>query len=737
MIFSAWCERKRSQWTHCRCGARSKLLHSGDLVAPFFTMKEITMADHRLEIILAARDATRNAFQSATGQLKAFTGNIFTLRGAFASLAGTGGLGYAIKRTLNLTAEIERNAKMAGVSVRSYQELVFAAKQYQVTEEALTDALKELSLRTDEFVQTGGGSAAETFQRLGYSQKDLNKKLKDTPSLLQDIIDRMQGLDQAAQIRISDELFGGQGGEQFLGMIRAGSEELRNMTRRANELGLVLDESLIRNSVEAKNQIETLTAVLGIQFQSVIAGLAPEIARISEQTTEWWKANQELIRHDITGYIENIKNALSGIKNFYDQLPEGVVGAAGAGLIGRALFGNQAGAVIALITLTSSKISQFKRDHPEIFGGDTFGQTTGKIGPRTKGWEIYAPAVPKPHPPTVINTAGADAAKKEYDALMKEVAKAQAEFQKSLVIPSGTAELMEQQLRVDAGQYIIGYDQVQQDVEKTREAFESMYSDLKFQSEGYYNYRRAQLEAQAEDYEKYTGKSVLAHQWLTEQIKALDQERLEAARKNNLFLIELSERTAEAIEENFSSFFRDAFRGELDSSADYFRAFCHSLTDSFSDMLGQMTKEMLFGGGSSGGRGFFGSLFSGFGNLFGGRTSLDASAGLAADWAGTLWHKGGTVGHDVAPFRYVPESLFAHAPRLHKGLAPDEFPAILQRGEVVIPRNQAASNYGSTVKNTSISVPVTIDSIEDRRLSARLQSEIERKVQDILREEMR
>jgi len=489
---------------------------------------------------------------------------------------------------------------------------------------------------------------------------------------------------------------------------------------------------------------------------SAAVGLAPEIARIAENTTDWWKANQNLVKTNVAQYAERIKVALEKIWGViqYDPaiLEWGLVGLA----IGGKKWGVIAGSMGHLATWSSNLAkalglaSQGILEYSEIAkanfaeldelvkkGEARLGASTGKIGPRTKGWEIYAPAVPKPPPPPVMDTAGADAAKKKYDALMKEVAKAQAEFQESLVVPSGTAETMEQQLRVDIGRHVTGFDRTKEDIENTKRAFEDMYSDLGFQAEGYYEYRKALLEKQAGEYEDYTGDTVLAHQWLTEQIKALDQDRLEAARKNNLFLIELSERTAEAIEDNFSTFFRDVFRGELDSAADYFRAFCHSLTDSFSDMLGQMTKEMLFGGGASGGRGFFGSLFSGFGNLFSGGTSLDASAGLGADWAGTLWHKGGTVGRDAAPVRYVPESLFAGAPRLHKGLAPDEFPAILQRGEVVIPRNQAVSNYGSTVKNTSISVPVTIDSIEDRRLSARLQSEIERKIQDILREEMR
>ncbi|MCB5411026.1 hypothetical protein H0485_13585 [Pseudogemmobacter sp. CC-YST710] len=45
--------------------------------------------------------------------------------------------------------------------------------------DALTDGLKELNLRADEFVVTGGGSAAEAFERLGYSASELKQKLTD------------------------------------------------------------------------------------------------------------------------------------------------------------------------------------------------------------------------------------------------------------------------------------------------------------------------------------------------------------------------------------------------------------------------------------------------------------------------------------------------------------------------------------------------------------------------------
>jgi len=60
--------------------------------------------------------------------------------------------------------------------------------------------------------------------------------------------------------------------------------------------------------------------------------------------------------------------------------------------------------------------------------------------------------------------------------------------------------------------------------------------------------------------------------------------------------------------------------------------------------------------------------------------------GYAFGIGGAVAHAGGTVGVTSFPMRRVPADTFAGAPRLHKGLAADEYPAILQQGEQVIPK---------------------------------------------------
>jgi lambda family phage tail tape measure protein len=53
----------------------------------------------------------------------------------------------------------------------------------------------------------------------------------------------------------------------------------------------------------------------------------------------------------------------------------------------------------------------------------------------------------------------------------------------------------------------------------------------------------------------------------------------------------------------------------------------------------------------------------------------------------SIFHDGGIVGASNVARRAIPAYAFAGAPRFHNGLMPDEFPAILQKGETVLPKN--------------------------------------------------
>lgn len=72
-------------------------------------------------------------------------------------------------------------------------------------------------------------------------------------------------------------------------------------------------------------------------------------------------------------------------------------------------------------------------------------------------------------------------------------------------------------------------------------------------------------------------------------------------------------------------------------------------------------------------------------NALGGPVYGGGGAGDQGPTPAMLRHSGGLV-DGSGPYRYIHPAYFDDAPRLHQGLMADEFPAILQRGETVVPR---------------------------------------------------
>lgn len=81
--------------------------------------------------------------------------------------------------------------------------------------------------------------------------------------------------------------------------------------------------------------------------EKALLDMIPDIQNAVKQFHDWVKANKDFIKQDIPGYIKSIGIGIKNIKSIYDSLPDGMMGAAGAGLIGWILFGATGGAQIA------------------------------------------------------------------------------------------------------------------------------------------------------------------------------------------------------------------------------------------------------------------------------------------------------------------------------------------------------------------------------------------------------
>lgn len=192
---------------------------------------------------------------------------LFATAGITAMVASTRDAASAI-------AAIGDEAKRAGLSVKAFQELKFVGEQNRIGVDQMIDGLKELNLRADEFVTTGGGSAADAFKRLGINAEELKTKLRDPSALFTEIIGKMGTLEKSARIRVADEIFGGSAGERFVELVGQGEKGIRDTIKSANDLGIVFDDQLISKAQEVDRLFNIVATTVGTQLKGAIVEAA-------------------------------------------------------------------------------------------------------------------------------------------------------------------------------------------------------------------------------------------------------------------------------------------------------------------------------------------------------------------------------------------------------------------------------------------------------------------------------
>lgn len=218
------------------------------------------------------------AVSSITGQIGTF-GKAFV--GGFVAGVTMEALRSAIVKVNELAqgvAQVGDEARRAGMSAREFQEWGYVAEQNRIGIDALVDGIKELQLRGDEFAVTGKGSAAEAFERLGYSAEEVARKLKDPSALMLEILGRMEQMDKAAQIRIADELFGGTGGERFVELLDQGAAKIRETKDEADRLGIVMSDELIAKADQLNREFNTVASTVGVALKSAIISAAASLS---------------------------------------------------------------------------------------------------------------------------------------------------------------------------------------------------------------------------------------------------------------------------------------------------------------------------------------------------------------------------------------------------------------------------------------------------------------------------
>jgi len=511
--------------------------------------------------------------------------------------------GVALKRTVDQVAELAAQAETAGVSFEAFQELKFAADRNLISVDALTDGLKEMQLRIDEFVVTDAGPAEESLKRLGFTVDELKEGLKDPPRLFEEIIDRVKQLDQAAQVRILDELFGGTAAEQFQRLMDDAAGSISAARDQARQLGVVLDEDYKRQVEEINERWNTMVSIIGTNVRRAVVDLTNDVIGLIDRFREVEARGNLSLENRLTAISQErlaLENRILAVKDEQRNV---------TGVLAQAERRNLQGTINSLRSEFASLTAEERRIMDEMN--------------RRRNVSV------DPTPRLTFTPIATDDGDKGGRRSGRSRAKSEAEKQ---------AEALDKVLQSLRDEYAqLGLNEQQQRV----------YNELK----------RAGVDA-----------SSAAGQEIARLIDRIESERA---------AIEGAARASEFLNDTLAGAFQDLVP-DIETGIDALDRFVNTLVEAGvqAAIFGRGPLAGLFGGG--GGLALGGGLGRGAGGLLGGFLIPG------------ILHGGGTAGRDGYNHnRAVPLAAFAHAQRYHNGgiagLKPNEVPAILERGERVIP----------------------------------------------------
>lgn len=256
--------------------------------------------------------------------MKAMAGAVTAVTGVLGKLAIDAG---------KTADDLNTMAKTTGLSTKELQEFAYASDLIDVSVETLSGALKKTTASMVS-AQSGTGKQAEAFKKLGVSITDAQGQLRDNNDVFQDAIKALgQVGNETERDAIAMSLFG-KSATELNPLIEGGIDQLAEMSKQANELGLILSQEALDGANAFNDQIDILKANGKATFNVIGTEIASQLTPAMETlNAETMQVIKSLIGALKEGGLEGLMTEISAqIGNVMTKLTEALPKIARAGI---------------------------------------------------------------------------------------------------------------------------------------------------------------------------------------------------------------------------------------------------------------------------------------------------------------------------------------------------------------------------------------------------------------------
>lgn len=217
---------------------------------------------------------------------------------AYTAIAGTiTAISAVVINGANKYAEygdrIDKMSQKIGMSTKNFQEWDYIMSQNGGNVESLQMGFKSLANQMNG-VQKGSKTSIEAFKNLGVSVKNTNGTFRTQDEVFNDAIAALQKIqDPTKKAILGNQLFG----RSFIEMkplLNQSAEAIDELRKKANQKGLVISDTDIKNAVNYKDTMDTFSRMFEAKFASVMMKIMPDISKSLEDIMELMEQNQDV-----------------------------------------------------------------------------------------------------------------------------------------------------------------------------------------------------------------------------------------------------------------------------------------------------------------------------------------------------------------------------------------------------------------------------------------------------------
>lgn len=197
--------------------------------------------------------------------------------------------------------QIKELSQSSGVGAESLQRLANAAKTEGVGIDGLAQSLTMLT-RMMASAKAGSAETAGAFKKAGVSIVDASGKLRGADQVFVDLAEAFSKMPDGAEKTALAFKVLGRNGPEMIKVLNLGREEIESL----GKAGLVLTEEQIEAGDELIKTNRKLGAVTSGIWKTAIAPLLPAITDLVKQYTAWRKANAEVVKSSIKGFLSGL-----------------------------------------------------------------------------------------------------------------------------------------------------------------------------------------------------------------------------------------------------------------------------------------------------------------------------------------------------------------------------------------------------------------------------------------------